>query len=165
MPDAGAAGFGELVPSLDYPMLVVTAAYDGDRGGCLVGFATQVSICPPRFLVALSDKNHTWRIARHAEHLGVHLLRSDQRDLAARFGSRTGDEVDKLAGCRWREGPHGTPILDDAPAWFVGRVVERRSFGDHVAHVLDPEVASAPDGRLDPLMFSAVADLDPGHEA
>ena len=30
----------ELVAGFDYPMLVVTAAADGERAGCLIDFAT-----------------------------------------------------------------------------------------------------------------------------
>jgi flavin reductase (DIM6/NTAB) family NADH-FMN oxidoreductase RutF len=43
--------FTKIMGSLDYPMLVVTAAAAGERAGCLVGFATQASIDPARFLV------------------------------------------------------------------------------------------------------------------
>ena len=64
---------------VDYPMFVVTARRDGDHAGCLVGFATQVSIEPARFLVGLSVANHTYDVARDATTLAVHLLarRSD----------------------------------------------------------------------------------------
>ena len=53
--------FHRLVGRLDYPMFVVTtvAADDGERSGCLVGFATQCSIHPPRWVVWLSLANHT----------------------------------------------------------------------------------------------------------
>ena len=43
--------FTKLVNQLDYSMLVVTAAANDERAGCLIGFASQVSIHPPRFLV------------------------------------------------------------------------------------------------------------------
>ena len=38
---------------LDYPMYVATVRVGEHRAGCLVGFATQASIDPPRFLVGL----------------------------------------------------------------------------------------------------------------
>ena len=46
--------FNALASELDYPMFVVTTAAGGAPAGCLVGFATQCSIDPPRFLVCLS---------------------------------------------------------------------------------------------------------------
>ncbi|HSO96046.1 MAG TPA: oxidoreductase, partial [Acidimicrobiia bacterium] len=45
--------FEALVAELGYPMYVVTAASGGDVDGCLVGFATQCSISPPRFVACL----------------------------------------------------------------------------------------------------------------
>lgn len=39
---------------LDHPMYVVTAEADGERAGCLVGYASQCSIQPARFMVWLS---------------------------------------------------------------------------------------------------------------
>ena len=61
---AGAAGmehvtestFNSLVGDLDYPMFIVTVCAGGERAGCLIGFATQASIDPSRFLVCLSHR-------------------------------------------------------------------------------------------------------------
>lgn len=156
--------FADLTGGLDYPMLVVTAAAAGEVSGCLVGFATQCSIDPPRFLVCVSDKNHTFRVALGADHLAVHVLGPDDRRLARRFGEESGDEVDKFAGVAWSPGPAGAPILTDCDRWFVGRVIDRVPLGDHVGHLLEPvAVQNAGDGGQ--LGFQAVRDLDPGHDA
>jgi riboflavin-specific deaminase-like protein len=155
--------FNSVMGQLDMPMHIVTAAADGERGGCLVGFAAQCSIQPPRFMVWLSKKNHTLTIARRAEVLGVHFPTADQVDLAERFGTRSGDHVDKLASERWHEGPHGVPILDDVPRWFTGRITERLDSGDHVAFMLEPVAASGAD-PLPQLGFQAVKHFDAGHE-
>ncbi|PRC50445.1 oxidoreductase, partial [Mycobacterium sp. ITM-2017-0098] len=80
--DDGAASFNNLVALLDYPMFVVTTVADGHPSGCLVGFTSQTSINPPRFLVGLSRKNHTFTVAQEAEHLAVHLLPRDQLSVA-----------------------------------------------------------------------------------
>jgi flavin reductase (DIM6/NTAB) family NADH-FMN oxidoreductase RutF len=56
---ADSVSFAELVSQLDYAMFIVTTAADDERAWCLVGFASQASIHPPRFLVGLSDKNRT----------------------------------------------------------------------------------------------------------
>jgi flavin reductase (DIM6/NTAB) family NADH-FMN oxidoreductase RutF len=123
---------------LNPDMCVVTAHAGGERAGCLVGFSAQCSIQPPRFVVWLSKVNHTYRVARSAHHLAVHLLTREQRELAELFGSRTGDRTDKFAHVRWREGAGGAVVLEDAAAWFVGAIALRTDAGDHVGHVLDP---------------------------
>ena len=149
---------------LDYPMVVVTAQYDGQHAGCLVGFTSQVSMDPARLLVCLSVQNHTYDIARDASALAVHLLRSDQTDLAALFGSETGDEIDKFTRCRWNDGPGGIRILADAARWMLGAVRERIPFGDHVGFLLDP-IEAHRDGGGDMLTYQQVRRLSPGHPA
>jgi flavin reductase (DIM6/NTAB) family NADH-FMN oxidoreductase RutF len=148
----------------DYPLYIVTVAAGGERSGCLVGFATQCSIDPLRFLVCLSDKNHTFRVARQADVLGVHLVPEGAAALAELFGSQTGDEVDKFERCSWRTGPGGAPILDDCGNWFAGRILERIPAGDHWAFLLDP-VQDADDPGERAFMFRDAQWMRPGHEA
>ncbi|MES9607189.1 MULTISPECIES: flavin reductase family protein [Actinomadura] len=156
------------VAGFDYPMFVVTAADPGagTRAGCLVGFTTQTSIEPFRFLVCLSRRNRTYRAAERASVLAVHVLGrgEDQRELAALFGERTGDEIDKFARCSWRPGPEGVPLLTGVPRRMVGRIVERTELGDHAGFLLAP-IDVTIEAEADPLTFQALPDLDPGHEA
>jgi flavin reductase (DIM6/NTAB) family NADH-FMN oxidoreductase RutF len=154
--------FDHLMSILDYPMFIVTARHGDERSGCLIGFATQCSIHPPRFLACLSDKNHTYRIARGADHLAVHFVPSDAIALAELFGGETGDEVDKFARTGWREGPLGLPILDECENWFVGAVHERIDFGDHVGFVLDP-VAVGHGPADQQFTFHRAKRIEPGH--
>lgn len=151
---------------LDYPMYVVTAEADGERAGCLVGFASQCSIQPARFMVWLSRANRTYRVAKHAERLAVHLLRRDQHRLALLFGGETGDRTDKFTDVPWHPGPGGSPILDEAPAWFVGRVESRIDGGDHVGFLLAPEAAQdLAGGHATLLTLDDTHDITPGHPA
>lgn len=174
------------VAGFDYPMYIATAAGpDGlDRAGCLVGFATQCGIEPFRFLVCLSKRNRTYRVARESKVIAVHALDRDRHELAALFGGETGDEIDKFTRCAWRPGIGGTPLLTDCPRWFAGRVLDQVELGDHVGFLLAPVDArvdddavrsdsgadSGPgeppaDGTSRPLMFSDVTDIDAGHSA
>ncbi|ORV39940.1 flavin reductase family protein [Mycobacterium conspicuum] len=146
-------------------MFVVTTKSAGIPAGCLVGFATQTSIRPPRFLIGLSKRNHTYRIAQDADHLAVHVLSHRHRELARLFGSETGDTIDKFSRCAWHAGPKDMPILDDAVAWFVGKTLARMDVGDHVGHILEPIAGDAPDSVGELITFADVADLEPGHEA
>ena len=156
--------FSDLAGDLDYPMMIVTAAANGERAGCLVGFATQCSIDPPRFAVWISRNNHTFRVARQAGVLAVHFPSADDLPLATLFGSETGDEVDKFARCRWRDGPAQVPVLEDCARWFAGEVVEQIPTEDHVGFLLAPfQVESGP--WTGPLGFQSARAIPPGHEA
>lgn len=163
MSDNTETTFEELAGHLDYPMYVVTAAAGGVRAGCLVGFASQCSIDPPRFMVFLSDKNHTYRVALGAAALGVHVVPEGAGDLARLFGEETGDEVDKFERCRWEPGPHDVPLIEGCADRFVGRVLETRPVGDHTAFLLEPVDVEAGGGSFFP--FRQAQEFDPGHEA
>jgi flavin reductase (DIM6/NTAB) family NADH-FMN oxidoreductase RutF len=156
--------FQRLVTQLDYPMFIATVAAGGERAGCLIGFATQCSIHPPRFLAGISDKNRTYRVAQAADSIAVHLVPEAATELAELFGGETGDEVDKFERCAWRPGPGDVPLLDDCPNRFVGRILERVDFGDHTGVVLDPFFAEE-DEASGQLGFHRAKRIEPGHEA
>ncbi|MCV7309169.1 flavin reductase family protein [Mycobacterium paraffinicum] len=165
MADPGEDAFEKLVAVLNYPMYVVTTRAGGVAAGCLVGFASQTSIHPPRFLVGLSRKNHTFRVAAEATHLAVHVFDHEHLDIVELFGSQTGDTVNKFDRCSWHSGPAQMPILDDAAAWFVGEILERFTLGDHVGHLLAPVDGRPPSELESWVSFSDVQHLEPGHEA
>lgn len=155
--------FVEITTALDYQMVVVTAHGDDGPAGCLVGFSTQCSVDPPRYLVCLSDKNRTQRIASEADVLAVHFLEDDAIELARLFGEQTTDETDTFSRCQWRAGPSEVPILTDCDRWFVGKILERRTLGDHVGFLLEPIEAQV-QGPGKGLFFQQVKNLDPGHQ-
>jgi flavin reductase (DIM6/NTAB) family NADH-FMN oxidoreductase RutF len=156
------------IDRLDPDMYVVTAVAGDERAGCLVGFASQCSIRPVRFVVWLSKANRTYEVARGAEFLAVHLLAREQQELAALFGGETGHQVDKFARTGWAPGYGGAAVLRDACAWFVGRIEQRIDGGDHVGFVLTPEQSGGEDEEGDGralLRLSDALSIEPGHPA
>ncbi len=155
-----------LVADADATLVVVTAAYRGERGGCLVGFHSQCSIEPARHAIWLSKANHTCRVALQATHLGVHFLDRSDRELARRFGEQTGDEIDKFERCDTIEGPDGVPLLVACPDRMVARRRTSMDDGsDHICFVVEPvEVQRGRDARV-PMRLSDADGLTPGHAA
>lgn len=154
--------FESIVHDLDTPTFVVTTAAGSEQAGCLVGFASQCSMEPARFAVWLSKANRTYRVARRASTLVVHVLRAGDQDLAQHFGGETGDETDKFTATAWHAGPDGCPVLERCD-WFAGPILERVDTGDHVAFVLAPR-----DGERSrtsrPLGIKEIGDVEPGHQ-
>lgn len=162
-----ASDLDRFLNNVDYPLFIVTvAAENGDgpesRSGCLVGFATQCSIDPPRFLVCISKINHSYALMSCANVLAVHVIDSDQRALAELFGGESGDEIDKFAVCNWHPGPGGVPLLEASRRRIIADVVEQIDFGDHLGLVLAPFEVCA-DEHAEALRPSAIADMEPGH--
>jgi flavin reductase (DIM6/NTAB) family NADH-FMN oxidoreductase RutF len=151
-----------LVDRLDYPLFVVTVSSPRERSGCLVGFVTQCSIQPPRYLICLSKENHTWDVSLKADALALHLLGREQGDVASVFGEETGDAVDKFAQVHWAEGVTGSPLLSECAAWMEGAIIDRIDVGDHVACVVDP-VVGGHGGHPGQFTLSAAEGFEPGH--
>ena len=156
--------FRALSSSLDPPLIVVTTAVGDERGGCLVGFHAQSSIDPGRYSIWLSKANHTYRLALRATHLGIHFLAEDQLALAERFGTLSGDDVDKFEGLSVGVGANRMPLLLDAPnRLVVRRVALLDEGGDHVCITTEPVIAET-SGPFRPLRLSAAVHLVPGHD-
>lgn len=156
--------FEQLMASVDPPMFVVTAFDGTERSGCLVGFATQAGIRPPRVMVMLSKENHTYGVASGAPLVVVHVLRKSDAAVAEHFGALTGDEVDKFDGLDVAEGPGRAPVLVGLD-WFAGRVLRTVDCGDHVGLLLAPHDGSAT--RVGEPQFSMrdADGIEPGHPA
>ena len=166
-----AADLDAIVCRGDHNMLVVTATADGEHAGCLVGFHTQSSIDPWRYTVCLSKLNHTYAVARKADHLLLHFLDESQHRLAHLFGGFTDDAMldrEKVDLVEWRPGPDGvTPLLAGVDDWVLGRIeAQHHRDGDHGLFVVSAVAAGhhAPDGSR-PFRYSHAADIAPGHPA
>lgn len=151
-----------LVQATDYPLYVVTAGTKGERSGCLAGFVTQSSIDPVHFIICISKVNHTFGIADRSAALGLHLVGSDQADMASLFGEETGDEIDKFERVQWKPGSTGVPILAESAAWVEGQVIDRMDAGDHEAFLITviDGGAGTHSGRF---TLSDAANFEPGH--
>lgn len=156
------SAFTRFATSLDYPLYVATTAVDGQRSGCLIGFATQCSIHPPRFLACISKRNHTFQLAPQAARIAVHVVEEANRPLAELFGGETGDEIDKFARVRWRD-VQGVPVLEECARWFIGSVLQQVDLGDHLGCLLEPldVEAGAAAGQL---TYQQARDISPGHK-
>lgn len=161
-----AVDFTVLTARLDPPLVIVTAASQGQVAGCVVGFHSQCSIDPARYAVWISKANFTYRVALLGTHLVVHLLDATQRELADVFGGSTGDEVDKFAAIAHDCGPGGAPILSDCPNHLVLRRIGMwDDGGDHVCFVGEPVAAGNVAAARPPLRVSKARDIDAGHAA
>ncbi|GAA3532724.1 oxidoreductase [Aeromicrobium flavum] len=157
--------FSCLMDSVDPPLVVVTTAADGERGGCLVGFHAQSSIDSEHYSVWLSKANHTYRLGLRAQRFAVHFLTAQDLSLAETFGTRCGAETDKFADLTVDIDEHGVPLLRDCPnRLLLERIAVLDDGGDHVC--LTTRVVSAvSSGPFTPLRVSDADGLEPGHAA
>ena len=170
---------GAFTERADGAIVIVTAAPSaGRRGGCLVGFFSQVSIEPALLVVWLSRANATFDLAVECHHLAVHLVPADREPVAQWFAETSGDDTDKLDAVAWVPGPHRTMLLEGCGNWVVGRVVqlievadsdsdegEGEGEGDHVGFVIAPVEVHTSTGEKPALRLHDVINLTAGHPA
>lgn len=160
-----ADAFVSLMAAADPALVVVTTAAEGSLAGCLVGFHVQSSISPPGYCLWLSKANHTYRVGLRATHFAVHFLTVDDLSIAERFGTLSGEHVDKFADVDFERDAHGVPLLSACPNRMVlERIALVDDGGDHVC-VTARVLSAAGTGPTRPLRVSDGAHLDPGRQA
>jgi flavin reductase (DIM6/NTAB) family NADH-FMN oxidoreductase RutF len=126
---------------------VVTALGEDGMTGLTASSVTSVSLRPPLLLVSITHGSRTLAAIRARRAFAVHLLRSDQQELAghfagpARSGATQPDHRIVL----------GAPVLPDALAWSVCLLEAEHEYGDHTLVI--GAVAAAQVGIGRPLVW------------
>lgn len=126
--------FGQLVTGVT----VVTSLAGEQPIGMTVNSFTPVSLDPPLVAFCAQSTSGTGRELLKYGAFAVNILGADQQEVAEHFSRRV---QDRFAGLRVRPGATGSPIIQDALAFFDCRVVEKFERGDHV--VILGEIAEA----------------------
>ncbi|MDR6953957.1 flavin reductase (DIM6/NTAB) family NADH-FMN oxidoreductase RutF/pimeloyl-ACP methyl ester carboxylesterase [Ancylobacter sp. 3268] len=111
----------------------VTVVTTRDAAGEMRGFTansfTSVSLDPPLVLVCIAKTASSFPVFGAARNFAVSVLAAAQKDVSALFASKS---PDKFAQSRWHPGPAGSPVIDEASAWFDCTRHEVVEAGDHV---------------------------------
>jgi flavin reductase (DIM6/NTAB) family NADH-FMN oxidoreductase RutF len=124
---------------------VVTTVERGAAHGMTANGFLSVSLRPPLVLVSLGRCKMNELLPRSSRY-GVSVLAQDQRHFAAHFAAQKASPVEPTFA--WQ---NGVPLLEDALAHLVCRVVDVHRAGDHVLWIGEVEYL---DHREDePLLF------------
>ena len=139
---------------------VIGVADGGRRNAFTPAWVTQVSFDPLLLALAINPENASYPLLTESGAFALSVLASGQLELARAFGTRSGREVDKLAGVRWRPAGSGAPVLEESVAFFDCRVVARHPVGDHelvIGRVVDGAVLEP---AAEPMRYVETGDLD-----
>jgi flavin reductase (DIM6/NTAB) family NADH-FMN oxidoreductase RutF len=92
------------------------------------------------FLVAVDRLHYSVDFVKSTRNFAVNVLGEGQERLAGQFARQSMHGEDKLAGVAHREGQTGSPILEDAVAFFDCELAFFVEAGDHfllVGRVVD----------------------------
>jgi flavin reductase (DIM6/NTAB) family NADH-FMN oxidoreductase RutF len=142
--------FREAMSHLASGVAVITARRDdGVPCGIAATSLASFSAHPPSLLVSVWHESRCHDALASAEHFGVHLLRSDELELAHRFADR--EAKDKFAGLDW-SWDDDVPELGGSLAYLRCRRADKFVRYDHTVLVGDLERGRLEPG--DPLVYS-----------
>ncbi len=128
--------------------IVTTADDAGADVGVTANSFNSVSLEPPMVLWSISRSSRNLKTFLAARYFAVHVLASDQDELASHFSKRG---VDRFAGLTLGRGPDGIPLLEGCVARFQCRTAFQYEGGDHV--ILVGEVLEFDHCDREPLAF------------
>lgn len=149
-----------LFRQLSLGVYVVGAAHNDRRDAFTAAWVMQVSYRPLLLAVSIHPEHASYALVKDARAFTVNVLKQGQLEVARRFGTRSGRELDKLAGVSWHPARSGAPILDDALAYFDCELTDSVPAGDHelvVGRVADGRIID-PNGI--PMTYRETANMD-----
>jgi flavin reductase (DIM6/NTAB) family NADH-FMN oxidoreductase RutF/DNA-binding MarR family transcriptional regulator len=116
--------------------IVTARSADGQDVGLTASSFNSVSLAPPLVLWSLAHSAGSMPVFAEGAHYAIHVLGSDQKQLAERF-ARKGE--DKFAGLALKRNAYGTPLLDGCAARFECFNRSQHREGDHTIFVGEVE--------------------------
>lgn len=139
----------------------VTVVTTTDAEGRPLGFTansfTSVSLDPGMLLVCLARRSINYATLTGATGFAVNILAEDQEAISNTFARPS---EDRFASVGWKPGPHGSPILDGAAAWFDCAMHEVVDAGDHA--ILLGAIQAFGDAGTNGLGYARGAYVKPG---
>jgi flavin reductase (DIM6/NTAB) family NADH-FMN oxidoreductase RutF/rubredoxin len=135
------------VQKCSYGMYVICSVRDGKMNGQIANTVFQVTSDPPRISVTLNKENLTHDFVVESKVFTVSiLLEETPMPFIGTFGFKSGREIDKLQGVKYRIGVTGAPVvLENAVSVLECKVVGSMEVGTHtifVGEVVEAEVLS-----------------------
>jgi flavin reductase (DIM6/NTAB) family NADH-FMN oxidoreductase RutF len=158
------ADVADLFRRLNAGVYVVGVAEGERRNAFTAAWLMQVSFDPLLLALSVNPGHASYPLLVGGGGFAVSVLSHDQLHLARHFGTRSGREVDKLAGIAWRPGRTGAPILTEAVAWLECRLTERLPAGDHEIVIARPLAGELLRPDAIPLTYADTGDLDRSRE-
>lgn len=116
---------------IPYGMYVVTSRDNERIAAATIDWVSQASFEPPQVVCCLRQDSQIYDIVKRAKLYALHPLGAGQKAFAANFFKNREASETHINGQPYRLGPHGVPLLTDAPAYLVLQMIGELTQGDH----------------------------------
>ena len=120
--------------------IITSLLPDGRPTGFTATSLASLAAVPPLATFNMARVSSSWPAMAVGNRVAIHMLGPRSRHLAERMAA---DHDLRFEGDHWHPGPGGVPILDEATAWMIGRIVEVHPVHENAVVVVEIE-----DGRL-----------------
>jgi flavin reductase (DIM6/NTAB) family NADH-FMN oxidoreductase RutF len=100
--------------------------------GLTVSSFSSASLSPPLLLFSINRQARCLAVFAEAEYLAVNILSDEQAELSRTFAM---PGADRWRDTNWISGRFGSPLIDDALAWFECGRYRTFESGDHLIFV------------------------------
>lgn len=126
---------------------IITTEIDGEIHGMTANAFLSVSLDPPLVAVSVDHRAHLHQVLPRSGRYGVSILRRDQEALSSHFAG-FGEPVDVQFTRRL-----DFPLIENAAAHLVTRVVDAHPAGDHTLYIGQVEYLEYDGQASDPLLY------------
>jgi flavin reductase (DIM6/NTAB) family NADH-FMN oxidoreductase RutF len=102
--------------------IVTALTPDGEPVGFTATSLASLAAVPPLATFNMALSASSWPAIAETERVVIHMLGARNKPTAEILAA---DNSRRFVGDHWYRGPHGLPVIKDATAWMVGRIVER----------------------------------------
>jgi len=114
---------------------VITTRRGEKLNGMAAAWVNRSAEQPFFIMASVWKKNFSHDLIKESGIFAVHILRSDQIEVARHFGKQSGRDIEKFAVIPYRVAKTGSPILTDCLAYLDCRVLSATESGDHTIFV------------------------------
>lgn len=104
---------------------ILTTGDRQEQHGMTVSSFTSISVDPPLITVTMTNSSRTKQMVDRIGTFAINLLSAGQEDLSERFAGRVSELEDRFQGLAIEHTLDTIPMLADAMAWVLCRVVHR----------------------------------------
>lgn len=120
--------------SLTYGMYIVSTEFDGKLNGQVANTCMQITSEPLCVAICINKANLTTELVSSRGAFSVSVLeREVPMTFIGQFGFKSGRDIDKFSGVKYRMSENGLPLIEDwCAAAFDARVVNTVEMPSHV---------------------------------
>ncbi|MCF0248053.1 MAG: flavin reductase [Synergistes sp.] len=129
--------------SLTYGMYIVSTEFEGKLNGQIANTVMQITAEPICVCTCINKANLTTELVEKSGKFSVSVLELDvPMTFIGQFGFKSGRDIDKFAGVKYRLAANGTPLIEDwSVAALSAKVIKTVEMPSHMLYVGEVEEA------------------------